>query len=213
MGRHSRLKGNRLSFHIFTRTNAKKILMKTKADHRALCAHLLRVLKKYSIIIHAFTPMGNHLHMIIHIHNDADLSKFMCEFKTAYAKYFNKKYNTCGHFWGERFSSTIIQDDKHMLTCLRYIDRNPIKAKLVDHPAKWFFGSYATYAYGRKHPILPITIHPIFLELSANQDRRRQIYQNLVEDDNAVPYNLHGNLYKLQIFGSIEFVDEVLKRT
>lgn len=127
MGRPLREKGPNITFHITSRTNGKKLFMKKKSDHKALCLYLAKTLSKHDIICYAFTPMGNHFHLIIRIQdNSTDLSQFMCEFKTAYAKHFNTKYNTSGHFWGERFSSTIIEDERHMLACLRYLDRNPV---------------------------------------------------------------------------------------
>lgn len=137
---------------------------------------------------------------------DADLSRFMCEFKTAYAKYFNTKYNMSGHFWGDRFHSTLVEDDKYMLACLRYIDRNPVKAGLVERPNQWYYSSYHYYAHGKPHEILIIDLHPTYLDLAGNNKKRREIYVDYVSGEDAISDSLHGTMERKLIFGSDNFI-------
>lgn len=208
MGRPTRLKGPNLTFHITSRCNGKKLFMKKKSDHRSLCRCLLEVLNKYGTTCFGFTPMGNHFHLIIRINdNDADLSKFMCLFKTAYAKYFNTKYSTSGHFWGDRFKSTIIEDDKYFLACLRYIDRNPVKAGLVNNPSEWMLSSYNCYAFGKEHPILPIELHPTYLDLENNPVVRQKIYQDFVDQPHTESDSYHGELHRERFLATEEFIE------
>jgi putative transposase len=212
MGRPLRIKASGLTYHITSRTNGKRLFLKKKADQKLLCRCLKRILAKYGVIIYSFTPMTNHFHMLIRIENEADLSKVMCEFKTLYAKLFNKKYKQTGHFWGDRFRSCIVQDDQYALACLRYIDRNAVKAGLVDHPDKWYLTSFSSYAYGQNHPILPLKPHPTYLELARNKVKRRAFYLSFVVEADQFSDELHGKLGKLQIFGSTEFEEEVKQR-
>lgn len=212
MGRPLRLQGSNLTFHITSRTNGQRLFLRKRQDQKTLCKILKRVLLKHGIILYAYTPMTNHFHMLIRIENEADLSQFMCEFKTQYAKYFNKKYGLSNHFWGDRFRSTIIQDDRHALACLRYLDRNPVKAGLVGHPAEWFYHSFPSYAYGQSHPLLPLQPHPTYLALSSNKTRRYQLYQEFVLGYDQASEALFGRLSKLQIFGSEEFIAYVAGR-
>jgi putative transposase len=154
--------------------------------------------------------MTNHFHLIVHIKdNGADLSQFMCEVKTAYAKYFNFKYNTSGHFWGDRFKSTIIEDEPYMLACLRYIDRNPLNAGLVSSSGDWHYGSYNCYAKGCKHPLLPITLHPTFMALSRDQKRRHQLYIDFVDKPFPLSDNLHGRLEKRQFLATPTYKEKL----
>ncbi len=183
-----------------------------RLERNAHCRCLHKILLKYGVIIHSFTPMMNHFHMLIHIENEADLSKVMCEFKSLYAKVFNKKYKLAGHFWGDRFRSCIVQDDQYALACLRYIDRNAVKAGLVDHPANWYLTSFTSYAYGQNHPILPLKPHPSYLALAKNRTKRRAFYLSFVIESDEFSDELHGRMDKLQIFGSSEFVEEVKQR-
>lgn len=209
MGRPLRLKAPRLTYHITSRTHNRRLFLNKKRDQKELCKILNRILLKYSVICYAFTPMTNHFHLLLRIENEADLSQVMCEFKTLYAKYFNKKYQYQDSFWGGRFHSTIIQDDRHALTCLRYIDRNPVKAGLIDHPAKWFYNSFHSYAYGKTHPFLSLQPHPSYLALAANREKRRRFYCEFVTGEDGKGEELAGKLSRMQFYGSPEFVAEV----
>jgi putative transposase len=209
MGRPLRLKAPNLTFHIMSRTNGRKLFMKKKRDQKMLCVILRRILLKHQAALYAFTPMMNHFHMLVHTGDKADISRIMCEFKVQYAKYYNKKYGTSNHFWGNRFRSTIVEDDRHALICLRYIDRNPVKSGLVDHPGKWLFSSFHAYAYGTEHEILPLELHPTYLALAKLESKRHQFYQQFVLENNPEGDELHGRLPKLQIFGSAEFELEI----
>ncbi len=211
MGRPVRLKGPDLTYHVTSRTNGGKLFLEAKHDKRMLCCILDRILLKYDVIAYGFTAMNNHFHLIIHIKNDADLSRIMCEFKTAYAKYFNKRYGIYGHFWGDRFRSTIVQDDRYALTCLRYLDRNAVKAGLVDHPGKWPFSTFGSYAYGKAHPIQNLHPHPSYLALARSREKRREMYLSFVLDQDPLTDELTGKLWRLPIFGSEEFVREVTR--
>ncbi|MBN2319996.1 MAG: transposase [Acidobacteria bacterium] len=212
MGRPTRIKGKGLTFHITSRTNGKKLCFQAKRDRKMFCKILQRILFKYGLILYSFTLMSNHFHMLIHILNDADLSQALCEFKVQYAKYYNRRYGLCGHFWGERFLSTIVQDDRHALACLRYIDRNPVKAGLVSRPDDWTFGTYSSYAYGHPHELLPVRLHPAYMGLSHSEITRRAKYKEFIRVFDAEMENLHGRLSRMRIFGENDFRENLLRR-
>lgn len=185
------------------------MFMKKKRDQKALCRILKQALLKHGIILYAFTPMMNHFHMLIYLKKGADLSQFMCEFKAAYARYYNRKYGMCNHFWGDRYHSTVVQDDRYALACLRYLDRNPVKAGLVEHPEEWEFNSFRCYAHGESHPLLPVEPHPTYLGLAESKVKRRTSYLSYVLGKDPFSDDLYGKLDRLQIFGSAEFIQNV----
>jgi putative transposase len=211
MGRPLRIKVPDVTYHITSRTNGKKLFLKKKRDQKTLCQLLKLSLLKHKITLYSYTPMMNHFHMLIRFDSGADLSKFMCEFKANYAKYFNRKYGTSGHFWGDRYRSTLVQDDQHALACLRYIDRNAVKAGLVPHPDQWLFNSFRCYAYGEAHPLLPLQPHPTYLGLAGSRPKRREIYLDFVMGEDKFSDALFGNLHRLQFFGSEAFMQKILE--
>ena len=206
MGRPSRIKIPELTYHITSRTNNRHLFFKKKKDQRTLCKILNSCLLKHNVTLYAFTPMMTHFHMLIKFSNETDLSRFMAEFKGNYAKYFNRRYQMSGHFWGDRYRSTIVQDDRHALACLRYIDRNPVKAGLVEHPSQWELNSFGSYAFGQIHPLLPLTPHPSYLGLAGSRLKRRNLYLAFVIGGDPLSDELYGRLHRMQIFGSEKFI-------
>lgn len=212
MGRPLRIQAPDLTFHITSRTNGKRLYLRTKPDHHALCRILECTRRKYRASVFKFMPMGNHFHMVIRLGEAGNLSRFMCEFKTAYAKYYNRTYRLSGHFWGDRYRSTIVQDDRHMLACFRYIDRNPVRAGLVKHPREWDYHCFPAYAYGNSHACLRVTLHPTYLAMSEDEQQRRRLYREYITGEDDQSDSLRGNLPRMLFFGSEGFIRELKKR-
>lgn len=209
MGRPRRLKAPNLTYHITSRTNGQRMYLKAHRDKKAFVRILQKILVKYGVILYSLTIMTNHFHMLIRIENLADLSQILCEFKVAYAKYYNARYHMSGHFWGNRFRSTIVQDDRHALICLRYIDRNPVRAGLVNHPRFWPHGTFRAYAYGSIPSISAVTFHPAYVALSKKAATRRHMYHNLVVNGGHESEQIKIAVHRGPFFGSEEFGKEL----
>jgi putative transposase len=96
--------------------------------------------------------MGNHFHFLITPEKGQSLSEILKWIKMVYAIRWNKKHNKTGHFWGDRFYSREIKDEKDFWTVYNYIDQNPVAANLVQKPEQWQYSG----AYHREHGITKI---------------------------------------------------------
>jgi putative transposase len=87
--------------------------------------------------------MPNHFHFVLHPRNDGDLSVFMKMVTLTHAQRYRTMSNTIGEgpVYQGRYKSFIIQDDTHLFTVLRYVERNPLTARLVDNPLDWKYSS------------------------------------------------------------------------
>ncbi len=104
---------------------------------------LFQKLKKdHPLKLYHYCLMNNHVHLIVESSPDADLSRFMKRLNLAYYSYFKKKYGYAGHFWQDRFKSLLISKDEYLTACGLYIERNPVKAKMVESPALYRHSSY-----------------------------------------------------------------------
>ncbi|MDD2391175.1 MAG: hypothetical protein PHP23_15800 [Desulfobacterales bacterium] len=65
------------------------------------------------------------------------LSEFVREIKVGFARYYNKRYNRRGYFWGDRFKSVIVDKGETLVNCLAYIDLNPLRAGMVKRPEQY----------------------------------------------------------------------------
>ena len=89
----------------------------------------------------AFCLMSNHFHLCLWPREDGDLSRFMQWLTTKHVAQYRKSYPGSGHVWQGRFKSFAIQDDEHLWTVLKYIERNPVRAGLAPRAPMWPWSS------------------------------------------------------------------------
>ena len=94
-----------------------------------------------------------------------------------YVYYVNKTYKRTGTLWEGRYKSSLIDSDRYLLTCMRYIELNPIRAEMVNHPGEYKWSSFHANAQGRDDTL--IEPHPLYLELGGNPDIRQATYREL----------------------------------
>jgi len=107
--------------------------------------------KSYSIALHNYSQMGNHYHLLLEI-IQPNLSKFMRQLNMNYAIYFNKKYKRVGHLWQGRFKSWYVTDEAYLYTLIRYIEQNPLKAKIVKDLGEYPYCSHYYFLKGESLP-------------------------------------------------------------
>ena len=88
-----------------------------------------------------FCLMANHFHLLLWPHEDGDLSRWMQWMMTAHVRRYHRNYQGSGHVWQGRFKAFPVQSDEHYLTVLRYVERNPLRANLVQRSQDWEWSS------------------------------------------------------------------------
>jgi putative transposase len=106
--------------------------------------------------------MPNHFHLLIRPHQDGDLGRWMPWLLTAHARRYHHHYGTTGHNWQGRFHAFPIQDDDHLVTVLRYVERNPLRAELVVHAEDGTWSSLVGWLRG--DPLLWVGDPPVRLQ-------------------------------------------------
>lgn len=91
----------------------------------------------------AYCLMPNHFHLVVWPHDDGDLSRWMHWLMNAQVRRFRRRHKGSGHLWQGRFKSFPIEQDDHLLTVLRYVERNPLRAGLVRRSVEWSWSSAA----------------------------------------------------------------------
>jgi putative transposase len=121
-------------YHVIARGNRGKDIFWSISDRRYLQKHLKKYCKETGIKLLVLCLMDNHLHMILRQGSGDSISKLMQRFLCSYSMYFNKKYGTKGHTFQGRFESKLLPTLKDIMTCLRYIRNNPVKAAITKRP-------------------------------------------------------------------------------
>jgi putative transposase len=93
----------------------------------------------------AYCLLPNHFHLVLWPHRDGDLSRWMQWVQTTHVRRYHEHYHTSGHVWQGRFKAFPIQADEHLLTVLRYVERNPLRAGLVAAVDGWRWSSLAVW--------------------------------------------------------------------
>ena len=137
--------------HIYNRGVAKSRIFKDDKDKDKFLEILNGISKKYKFNIHSFCLMDNHYHLLIENQKE-NLSNGMRQINSKYAIYFNKKYKRVGHLWQDRYKSWFIMSDEYLFTLFKYIESNPMKAKMSKNIGEYRYSS-TYYILNNKIPI------------------------------------------------------------
>jgi putative transposase len=107
--------------------------------------------------------MTNHVHILVTPESPAGCAGMMHAVAQRYAHYFNSSDERSGALWEGRFRSCIVESDEYLLACYRYIELNPVRARMVAHPEGYPWSSYAVNSGSRIDPL--ISAHPAFATL------------------------------------------------
>lgn len=169
-------------YHVVTRGIDRRRLFCYQQDYKYFLGVMKKYLTKFEINIIHYCLMANHLHLLIQAKKSEDLPKFMQAILQVYASYFRKKYHSVGFVFQNRYKSCFIDKDSYLLECARYIERNPLRAKVVDDLCSYPWSSFPFYAKGRDDGIIKL-VNPLYFELAQNEEERCQIYQKRVLEE------------------------------
>ena len=117
--------------HIINRGVNRADIFKSDDDYEMFLKILCKACRAYRVVVHDYCLMSNHFHLLVETELN-NLSLFMKHINSNYAIYANKQQKRSGHFWQGRFYSRYISSEEYYYTLIRYIEQNPIDAKLVN---------------------------------------------------------------------------------
>jgi putative transposase len=154
MPRIARLCAEDYPHHITQRGNNKEHVFFDDEDRRFYIDVLNRYKNKYGLKIWAYCLMGNHVHILAVPTNETSLAKGIGGTNLLYTQYINRKYNRSGRLWQNRFFSTIIEKEPYLWAVARYIERNPLRAKLVKKAEDYTWSSARAHVLAIKDEVL-----------------------------------------------------------
>ena len=163
--------------HLIQRGNNRQACFFTDKDNRYYLDWLKEYSDKYGCLVHAYVLMTNHVHLLVTPAETDSVGLMMKSLGQRYVQYINRTYRRSGTLWEGRFKSCIAQNETYVLACYRYIELNPVRALMVDHPAEYPWSSYQTNALGVSSDL--ITPHEQYLRLGRLPASRRATYQEL----------------------------------
>lgn len=153
----------------------------TNADHRFYLRCLKEASDEECLTIHAYALMRNHVHLLVTPETESSLPKTMQSIGRRYVQYFNHIYGRTGTLWEGRYKSTLIDSERYLLTCMRYIELNPVRAKMLERPGDYPWSSYRANAHGMTDEL--ITPHLLYTSLGNTDNERQQAYRELFSSE------------------------------
>ncbi len=141
-------------YHVYNRGNNKQKLFWEHEDYTFFLDKLIELKEIFLVEIFHYCLMSNHYHLLVRIRQGKDLPVIMHRLQLGYARYHKKKYKHTGHIFQERYRSPQIPTESYYLQCGRYIERNPVKAKMVTEASDYEYSSAAFYCEGIPNPIV-----------------------------------------------------------
>ena len=136
----------------------------------------------YAVQVHGYCLMTNHIHFIVSSEETDAISNTMKVVGSRYAYHFNKRHGRSGTLWEGRHRSSLIDSERYLLTCLRYVELNPVRAGMVASPDAYEWSSYALNTAARGSWLTP---HAVYLSLGRDPNERACVYRGLFDRDIA----------------------------
>jgi putative transposase len=130
--------------------------------------------------IHAYVLMPNHVHLLVTPRDEDSLPKTMQALGRRYVRHVNWVYGRSGTMWEGRYRAALIDAQNCLLACMRYIELNPVRAKLAAHPRDYQWSSYRAHALGEYDAL--VRDHELYLDLGPDGARRQSAYQTLFDE-------------------------------
>lgn len=143
MGRPHRAAVGGYVYHVLNRANARLPIFESDGDYEAFEQVLLEAVERTETRLLAYCVMPNHWHLAVWPREDGELSRFVGWLTLTHTQrwHAHRRSAGLGHLYQGRFKSFPVETDEHFLTVARYVERNPLRAKLVDHAEDWRYGS------------------------------------------------------------------------
>jgi len=189
-------------YHVINRGNGKQKIFHKDQDFAVFIQIMKEAKKHFSIDICAYCLIPNHFHMVLMPNQPDHLSMWMHWLMSTHANRYRQHYKTTGHLWQGRFKSFIIQNDEHLITVLRYVEANPLRAGLVFSAKDWLWSSLRERIDERTETI----ISDLPFELSS--DWIKFVDEPLTEKELE---RIRQSVIRQSPFGTLEWQNEISK--
>jgi len=189
-------------YHVLNRGNDRQVVFRKSQDYGSFIDLMREAKQKYPVKIFAYCLMPSHFHMVLMPMRAEELSKWMQWLMTSHVRRYHRHYGTSGHVWQGRFKSFVIQEDSHLLTVLRYVEGNPVRASLVKSAREWWWSSHRE-RIGKR---LRLLVDEIPIELPGDWDR--YVDEPLTEKELE---KLRQSVIRLSPFGNAEWQQQICR--
>lgn len=163
--------------HVIQRGNNRQECFCAESDYRFYLDKLRSASAKHGCEIHAYVLMTNHVHLLVTPNTQEGIGQLMQYVGRHFVPYINHLYGRTGTLWEGRYKASVVQEERYLLACMRYIEMNPVRAGMVKFPAHYRWSSYRANAQGHENRLL--TAHACYRALGRTLADRQEAYRVL----------------------------------
>lgn len=180
MPRRPRLYLPGMPYHVVQRGNNRTACFYRYSDYTVYLDWLSEAGGKYGCAIHAYVLMTNHVHLLLTPAREDSISRVMQSVGRRYVQHINQRQGRTGTLWEGRHKASLVQSERYLLVCSRYIELNPVRAGMVTDPGEYPWSSYRQNALGEGGPI--VRSHSVFESLGSDPATRQAAYRELFDE-------------------------------
>lgn len=195
-------------YHVISRGNERKPIVRDDRDRAKRLEWLQRTIDTCGWHLHAFVLLTNHEHLFVET-PEPNLSAGMQLLNGSYTSYFNRRHRRAGHLFQGRFKGHLIEEEGYFLEVSRYIHLNPLRAKMVENLEEYPWSSYPGYVNARKS-LAWVCYTRVLGEFGSKQQHPRRDYRAFVKAGVAVPpVSPFAQATEGLLLGSMVFVNRI----
>jgi putative transposase len=183
MARLPRLSAPGHPHHVIQRGNNRQEVFHDAVDCERFLSLLGELAPAHDVAVHAYVLMPNHVHLLMTPRDATGISRLMQALGRRYVSWFNKRHSRTGGLWEGRFRASVLESERYLFACSRYIEMNPVRAGLVTDPADYRWSSFAHHVGLRPEPL--IREHALVWSLGNTPYERQAAYRRLFEQPSA----------------------------
>jgi putative transposase len=213
MARKPRFNLTGIPQHVIQRGNNREPCFYTEDDYYRYLHDLEESAQKNQCAIHAYVLMTNHVHLLITPFKTHGISHTMQDLGRRYVGYVNHSYRRTGTLWEGRYKSSLVDSEHYLLTCMRYIELNPVRASMVSHPGDYQWSSYSANAMGKTNTL--VSKYILYEQLGRTdlqqQFAYRELFRNHLDKDDV--HSIRDALNQELVLGRDDFKEKIANMT
>jgi putative transposase len=210
MARKPRIEFEGAFYHVIARGNQRQKIFKDEEDFKKYLNLLTFYKERYKYHLYAYVLMNNHVHLLIET-REIPLSKIIQGINQSYTVYFNRRYRTVGHLFQGRYKAILCDKDAYLLSLIKYIHLNPVRAKIVKTPEEYRWSSQQNYIVRNKSDI--IDTDQVLRMFSEDKLQAGKLYRAYINDGAEIEKEDIYNTVDQRILGDEKFVETVMEKT
>jgi REP element-mobilizing transposase RayT len=167
-------------YHVINRGIFRQVIFEDDEDYSEFLEIVKRYIEKEGVSVYHWCLMSNHYHLVLEMSNPKRLSKLIGAIQQVYAMKYHRKYKTAGRMFQNRFKSQAIEGETYLLACGRYVEQNPVRAKIKRYPWTWEWSSCKSYIKEKKDELT--TKNPLWKDKDVDKYKEWVLQRNEGEE-------------------------------